>query len=383
MRAKRIRLYFREARTDAKGRVTHPATYVIRDGARMISCQTADLATAERKLAEHSAAKQSVEPNKPASRVYVADCLAKYLRDLAPSHSRPKATALLVKPLLDFFSRYTLADVTGDLCRRYAAGRSTDSLARRELECLKSALRHAHREGIVREHVGVWLPPRRPSRDRWLTPQEAAQLVRHCWHYRETKNGEPTTRATRKHVAKFVIVALRTGRRAGVVVGAKLGKSADSIHVDLDTGMLMPKPNTAKTKKRQPAIPLPGRLLAHLRRWRRMGQRWVIEYNGKPVTRMGVAFRDAVRDAGLDASVTPHTLRHSAATWLMQSGADAWAVAGYLGMSVKTLEAVYGHHHPAHLAELIDVLNRPGGTPVAATGHSERPGNDVARDASK
>lgn len=30
----------------------------------------------------------------------------------------------------------------------------------------------------------------------------------------------------------------------------------------------------------------------------------------------------------------------------MQQGVDRWEAAGYLGMSVETLEKVYGHHHP-------------------------------------
>jgi integrase len=44
--------------------------------------------------------------------------------------------------------------------------------------------------------------------------------------------------------------------------------------------------------------------------------------------------------------VTPHTLRHTRATWLMQSGVDRWQAAGHLGMSVEMLERNYGHHHP-------------------------------------
>lgn len=55
-------------------------------------------------------------------------------------------------------------------------------------------------------------------------------------------------------------------------------------------------------------------------------------------------------DAGLGADVTPHVLRHTAATWLMQAGTDMWEAAGYLGMTVETLSARYGHHHPDHLA---------------------------------
>jgi integrase len=32
-------------------------------------------------------------------------------------------------------------------------------------------------------------------------------------------------------------------------------------------------------------------------------------------------------------NVTPHTLRHTAATWLMQRAAPMWEAAGFLGMS--------------------------------------------------
>jgi hypothetical protein len=33
----------------------------------------------------------------------------------------------------------------------------------------------------------------------------------------------------------------------------------------------------------------------------------------------------------------------------MQAGVDKWEAAGFLGMSVETLDPVYGHHHPDHL----------------------------------
>src|SRR5882672_327674 len=65
-------------------------------------------------------------------------------------------------------------------------------------------------------------------------------------------------------------------------------------------------------------------------------------------------FRSAVRIAGLSTQsgkVTPHTLRHTAATWLMQRGADPWKAAGFLGMSVEVLLDTYGHHHPEFLRD--------------------------------
>ena len=31
---------------------------------------------------------------------------------------------------------------------------------------------------------------------------------------------------------------------------------------------------------------------------------------------------------------------------MMQDGVDMWEAAGFLGMTVETLQRVYGHHHP-------------------------------------
>lgn len=54
--------------------------------------------------------------------------------------------------------------------------------------------------------------------------------------------------------------------------------------------------------------------------------------------------------------VTPHTLRHTAATWLMQRGVPIWQAAGFLGMSAEVLEKTYGHHHPDYLKDAADAI---------------------------
>jgi hypothetical protein len=69
------------------------------------------------------------------------------------------------------------------------------------------------------------------------------------------------------------------------------------------------------------------------------------------------AFRTIVKLAKIDTTiddVTPRTLRHTAATWLMESGTDLWSAAGHLGTIVEVLERVHGHHHPDHLAEAVE-----------------------------
>ena len=103
--------------------------------------------------------------------------------------------------------------------------------------------------------------------------------------------------------------------------------------------------------------------MAHLRRWQRLGiaTHAVVEWNGKPVRSVRKGFAAAVKAANIDKHITPHWLRHTAATWLMQRGVDLWQAAGFLGMTVQTLEQVYGHHHPDFQREAAEGFARAPG----------------------
>jgi integrase len=87
--------------------------------------------------------------------------------------------------------------------------------------------------------------------------------------------------------------------------------------------------------------------MPHLRRARKRGTDlgYVLHRNGDRILDVKKGFAAACKRAGLEG-VTPHTLRHTAATWLMQRGTPIWETAGYLSMSEKMLRDVYGHHHP-------------------------------------
>jgi site-specific recombinase XerD len=58
--------------------------------------------------------------------------------------------------------------------------------------------------------------------------------------------------------------------------------------------------------------------------------------------------------AGLRADVTPHTLKHSCATLMLQNGVSTWTVAGLLGTSEAVIRKVYGHHAVEHLRSAAD-----------------------------
>ncbi len=366
--AKPARLHKRPKRVDAQGKITQREAWVILDtvaGRRIeisTGCSANDYKGAERELDKYLAQKhlkKAAQGPRSPDQIPVADVLALYGQDIAPKHTRPKETAARIERLLAYWSDKTLAQVKGATCREYVTKRSTPTAARRELEDLRAAIYHHRREGLCSEVIEVVLPDKPEARDRWLERKEAAKLIRTAWRYREKQGGEKTDRATRKHVARYILIGLYTGTRAAAICSASFERGIGRSWIDLERGIFYRLAGgKKKTKKRQPPVPLPDRLLAHLRRWKRLGQNFPVEWNGKPVKDCDKAFRNTVRDAGLDDDVTPHTLRHTQATWQMQAGTDLWEAAGFLGMSVQTLENNYGHHHSKHLENARNAYKR-------------------------
>jgi integrase len=348
------RLWLRKARRDKRGRTTHQAVWLILDGEHQEStgCGRDDRGGAETALEIYLAGKR-IKATKARARdpdqIPVADVLALYGAEVAPRHARPRETAQRIERLLAFFGDKMLSAINGDLCREFVRTRSTPTAAREDLVVLRSAINHHREEGHCEKIVSVVLPDKPVGRQRWCTRSEAAKLLWAAWRFRERQKGKLTDRRTRRHVARFILVGLYTGTRASAVCAAAFEPTEGKGWIDLDKGIFYRRPAGAReSKKRRPPVPLPQRLLAHLRRWHRRGQQFAVEWNGAAVKDCDKAFRNVARAAGLP-DVTPHVLRHTAATWQMQLGTDPGQAAEYFGMTLKTLHDNYWHHHPDYL----------------------------------
>src|SRR5205085_5557175 len=134
--------------------------------------------------------------------------------------------------------------------------------------------------------------------------------------------------------------------------------------VDLDTGVLF---CTGKGSK-QRRVPVGRSAVEWLQRYAasrrallagRESQRLFVGYLGRPITRQTFykTLAAHAKRAGLDG-VTPHVLRHSFATHLLEHGADTRSVQAMLGhadlattqiythVTGERLRSVYEKHHP-------------------------------------
>ena len=326
--------------------------YYVRD----TGCPERSTRTRIRREAEAALARYIAERDRPTAgpampeQITVADVLAVYADEHAPTVRDPVRIASSIDQLLPVLGPLPLSSITGEVCRRYGRIRNrVPATIRKDLGTLQAAINYAHSEGRITAAPRVKLPPKPPSRDRWLTRDEAAALLR-------AARNNPQDRA--RHLCRFILTALYTGTRSSAILGLRFMPHTTGGWVDTERGIMHRRAaGTMETKKRQPPIPIPRQLLAHMRRWQRDGARWVVDVDGQRVGNVKKAWTTALKASGIE-HCTRHDLRHTAVTWAMQNGADKWAAAGYFGITLDMLERVYGHHHPDHLHSAVAAMER-------------------------
>ena len=396
-KSKGARLQLRAARYDQAGNLTHQATWIIRDGTgyHATGCPEREVAAAEQALKDYIALKYSPKrKEEDIERIAIADVLSIFIDDRPDQYvENADAQKYLkrIERLKAFWGTRMLSEVTGETCRAYQKHRGNKGGARRDLEDFRAAVSHHAAEGLHRGVVRVTLPKKGKPRERWLSRDEAAKLIWACWRAREVQTVHRGPNAGQKietdkrplrHLARFILIGIYSGTRAGAIASASPIAAIGRSFVDLERGVFYRRAEgKQETNKRQPPMPIPPRLLAHLRRWRdrKLIARHFVEFNGESVASVKTGFKRAVNLAGLGPGVSPHTLRHTAATWLMQNGTDPWQAAGYLGMSVKTLLEVYGHHHPDHLKDAVAKMTAKPTASASPQKQAEKPRTNVVK----
>jgi len=103
----------------------------------------------------------------------------------------------------------------------------------------------------------------------------------------------------------------------------------------------------------------------------------VVEYRGAPVERVTTGWKSVVRLAGLDTDirelkVVPHTLRHTAISWLLGAGVHPHQVSDYCGVSEQIIRKVYKHHLPGGFDNVLASTNELGRTSVPVSHQKQR-----------
>ena len=304
---------------------------------RTRSTGTGSRQEADKALALHILLQQSADTDQrePVNR-RIADVLTLYAHEHAPHAVDPERIGYAIKALLPFWGGKVVDDINEQSCREYCRVRGvSEGTARRELVALQAAINYDFKHRRLNSNVPVWMPPNPSPKERWLTRTEAAKLLR-------AARAMPRSR---DYLPLFILVSLYTGARKQAVLELTWDRvflEQGYIQFDVD--------GRQRTKKRRARPPIPRPLKTFLRLAGKRNKKYVIEQGGDRLDNIKKSFKNACELAGLQ-DVTPHTLRHTATTWLVQKGVPLWEVAGYVGLTAQTIERVYGHHAPDRLAK--------------------------------
>lgn len=237
-----------------------------------------------------------------------------------------------IQALTGYWSGKVVSDINIPSCRQYTAfrmdaGVSLSTIAR-ELTCLRAACNHAHRWERLDRVPSFEIPTDLPKREVWLFKDELKRLI---------DVADPTMKM-------FIRLCYGTGSRRAAI---------EQIHWD-QLNFQRKTINLAKlgeksTCKRRPTVPM-GDLYDILEQWQKQRQNeWVLGsgrdllYDFQKTLSNADLLSVPQRDGRPAGKVTPHVLRHSRATHLLEDGASIFAVSKLLGDTPTTVQRVYGH----------------------------------------
>jgi integrase len=294
----------------------------------------------------------------------IAEIYAAYQADREKDGKQPENFKESWKALKGRFANLTPDDITADLCRAYttertSAGKSAGT-AWTELTRLRSALHWAKRHRIIKDVPYVWIPQKPPPKTRVLTQAEVLRLLDGC---------------RMPHVKLFVILALSTGGRTGAILELEWNRVSfeeGTIDLRIDTPA---NPLLKTARKGRAKVPMNNLARAALQEARQGALTdWVIEWDGEPIKSVRKGFMEACRRAELE-DVTPHTLRHTAASWMESGGIPMGQISRFLGHKTESVTRnIYSKPDTKHLQPAAKMLDLSGDKPGrTSTGKRKTP----------
>lgn len=242
----------------------------------------------------------------------------------------------------------TPLDLRGYVAAMHEAGYAKTSVARR-LASLRSFFRFAQREGYVQTNPAKPLRNPRPDRNlpHFLTTEEIGTLL----------NSPPSDNPAGLRDRAILETMYSAGLRVSELVGINDGD------LDFEGGLV----RIRGKGRRERLAPLGSFALQAIQRWQ--GCRhvasdqpkgpemplFVNRFGRRLTTRsVGRMLEKYLKITGLDLRTSPHTLRHSFATHLLDRGADIRSVQELLGHKSLVTTQIYTHVSTAGLREVYD-----------------------------
>lgn len=285
---------------------------------RRVSLRTSDRVLAEQRLA-------SLKADITRKTGTIGALVESYIveKSASPAH---KWRGWIWDAARDFWQNVEPESVTRELCREYTAQRRKtvkDESIRKEIGLVRAAVRrYAPHSGFNFE-----LPPPSQPKERYLSKTEFKALLDACIY---------------PHMKTFLILAVTTGARKSAILGLTW-KKVDFERKLIDFG-------GGKGNKGRAVCPMNDRAFDALKAaFQARTSEYVIEHGGHQIKDVKHGFMAACRRSGIKGA-TPHTLRHSAAVWMAESGIPMQEIASYLGHSnMATTYKVYAKFSPDYL----------------------------------
>ncbi len=250
---------------------------------------------------------------------------------------------------IDTWQRVSFNDVSGFAAQRHRQGRKSRTIAR-ELSSIRSFFQFLIRNGALSRNPALEVSA--PKSDKPLPKTCDAESLDKLLKVSEASDG-----LLQRDAAIFELI-YSSGLRLAELVGIDLDD------IDLKEQSLMVTGKGNKTRY----LPIGGKAVTALQRWLKLRPQYCrdplqkalfLSKQGKRISARNVQSRlkNLIQRQALGQPLSPHVLRHSFATHLLESSSDLRAVQELLGHANIATTQVYTHLDFQHLANVYDAAH--------------------------